>query len=279
MTEVDLSFVGQPIGPRVFEYTWQDAVLYALGVGAKASDLPFVYEDAPGGLQVVPSFAVVAGGPLLDTLIETVDSSRFLHGEQHMTCLAPLPPEGRVVTTGQVSNIFDKGKGALYHFTARGQTEAGEPLFELRWVIYYAGAGGFGGDPGPKAEVIAPPGGVKPDFSFTDRVGENQAALYRLSGDLNPLHLDPAFARKGGFDRPILHGLCTYGYATRAILHSLCDGQAARLKKFGCRMTSPVFPGETLVTEGWKDGGRYIVQTRTERAVVLGNGYAVVEQA
>jgi len=143
--------------------------------------------------------------------------------------------------------------------------------------IFYRGGGGFGGDSGPKAEKIVPPEGTKPDFSVSHEIPKSQAALYRLCGDYNPLHIDPEFAALGGFNTPILHGLCTYGHATRAMVYALCDGDVSRFKEFKARFTDVVFPGETLTTEGWKDGDRYIVQCRTDRAVVIGNAYAIVD--
>ncbi len=126
----------------------------------------------------------------------------------------------------------------------------------MEHIAFHVGAGGFGGDPGPKAVSLNPPEGVAPDFLVSYPIPENQAALYRLSGDLNPLHLDPEFARRGGFDRPILHGLCTYGYATRAILHGLCGGDVTRFKEFKARFSGAVYPGETLLTEGWRESDR-----------------------
>jgi acyl dehydratase len=119
---------------------------------------------------------------------------------------------------------------------------------------------------------------MDPDFSVSYGIPENQAALYRLSGDLNPLHLDPDFAKRGGYDTPILHGLCTYGYATRAIVHGLCGGDVGRFKEFKARFSDVVYPGETLTTEGWgEEAGRYIIRVRTERAVVINNAYTVVD--
>ncbi len=176
-----------------------------------------------------------------------------------------------------MADVYDKGKAAVIRFLTAGRTEDGEPLFDVEHIAFHVGAGGFGGDPGPKAASWKPPEGAAPDLRMAYPIPKNQAALYRLCGDLNPLHLDPEFARRGGFDRPILHGLCTYGYATRAILHGLCDGKVARFKEFKARFSDSVYPGETLTTEGWQESeGRYIIQARTERAVVLSNAYAVV---
>jgi acyl dehydratase len=157
-------------------------------------------------------------------------------------------------------------------------TEKGDPLAETESGIFYVGEGGFGGDPGPKAEAFEPPKGTQPDFTVSYLIPENQAALYRLSGDLNPLHVDPDFAKRGGFPRPILHGLCTYGHVVRAILYKACDGDVGRFKEFKARLSGVVYPGDSLVTEGWRGkGNRYLIQSRTDRGVVLSHAYARVE--
>ena len=156
------------------------------------------------------------------------------------------------------------------------KTEEGEELFKNIFTIFLRGEGGFGGDKGPGVKNEAPD--RAPDQVVEDQTLPNQHLVYRLSGDLNPLHIDPNFAKMGGFDTPILHGLCTYGHAGRAILNSVCDGDPARFKTFGARFTGVVFPGETLITEGWKaEEGKYIIQTKTgDGRVVLGNGVAEI---
>ena len=265
--------------PQEFEFTysWKDVVLYALGIGAQTDELSFIYEDAPGGLKVFPSFAAKASGKLIIEFSREVEGFRFLHGEQGIRLYRPIPPEGKIMATSRVADVYDKGKAAVIRFLTEGRTDDGAPLFDVEHIAFHVGAGGFGGDPGPKSESKHPPERVAPDFSISYPIPENQAALYRLSGDLNPLHLDPDFARRGGFDRPILHGLCTYGYATRAILNGLCDGEVTRFKEFKARFSGAVYPGETLFTEGWRESeGRYIIRARTDRAVVLSNALALV---
>ena len=277
MGKVDLSVIGTKTEPIVFEYTWKDIVLYNIGVGAGAKDLAFVYENTPGGLKVLPSFCVVPAMRAFPRLGDNLEWSLMLHGEQVIRLSQPLAPEGRIIQVGEVLNIYDKGKGAVYRIRIKGRTEDEKDLYEAEWSIFYVGAGGFGGDPGPKAEKIVPPEGTAPDFSISEKVADNQAAIYRLSGDLNPLHLDPEAAKRGGFDRPILHGLCTYGFTTRAIVNELLGGEAARLKEFSARFTDVVYPGDTLTTEGWKSGDGYIIQARTDRSIVLSNARAVIE--
>ncbi len=276
MCKVDLTVIGTKTEPIVFEYTWQDVVLYNIGVGASEKDLALVYENAPGGLKVLPSFCVVPAMRAFPRLGDDLEWSLMLHGEQAIRLSQPLPPQGKIIQVGEVLNIYDKGKGAVYRVRIKGRTEEGKDLYEAEWSIFYLGAGGFGGDPGPKAEKILPPEGAKPDFSISEKVADNQAVIYRLSGDYNPLHLDPEAAARGGFDRPILHGLCTYGFATRAIVNELLDGDVARLKEFSARFSDSVYPGDTLTTEGWKSGDGYIIQTRTDRSIVLSNARAVI---
>jgi acyl dehydratase len=275
--KIDLSVIGKKTEPRVFEYTWKDVVLYALGVGATADELSFVYENASGGLKVLPSFCVVPAIRAFPNFGEDIEWSRMLHGEHTIRLSHPIPPQGKLIQTGVITDIFDKGKGAVFHAKITGETEDGKHLYDAYWAIFYVGAGEFGGDPGPKAEKIVPPEGTEPDFSISEKVAENQAAIYRLSGDLNPLHLDSEAAKRGGFDQPILHGLCTYGFATRAIVNELLGGDVARLKEFSARFSDVVYPGDTLTTKGWKSEGGYIIQTRTDRSIVLTNARAVIE--
>ncbi len=277
MGKVDLSVIGTKTEPVVFEYTWKDIVLYNIGVGAAEKDLAFVYENTPGGLKVLPSFCVVPAMRAFPKLGDNLEWSLMLHGEQVIRLSQPLAPEGRIIQVGEVLNIYDKGKGAVYRIRIKGRTEDETDLYEAEWSIFYVGAGGFGGEPGPKAGKIVPPEGTKPDFSVSEKVAENQAAIYRLSGDLNPLHLDPEAAKRGGFDRPILHGLCTYGFATRTIVNELLGGDVAPLKEFSARFSDVVYPGDTLTTEGWQTGDGYIIQAKTERSVVLSNARVVIE--
>lgn len=276
MPEVDLSVVGRVNEPVAFDYTFKDVVLYALGVGAGPDDLSFIYEGAPGGLKVLPSFCVV---PAIKAFPEVgrVEWSRFLHGEQAIRLHRPLPPEGRLVQSGRVAAIYDKGKGAVYHIEITGTLADGQPAYDVEWIVFYLGGGGFGGDPGPKAQAVQPPEGTEPEFTLTQRIADNQAAIYRLSGDLNPLHIDPAAARRGGFDQPILHGLCTYGFAVRSVVSQALGGEPERLKQFRARFSAPVLMGDELTIQGWRDGDRIIVQASTGRGPALTSGLALVE--
>ena len=280
MTSLDLEIVGKQTEERTFTYTWKDVALYNIGIGAQPDELSFVYEGVKGGLKVFPSYAcIVAGIGFPRFSKKGIDGSRFIHGEQMIKLYQQFPNAGAMKVKGVCENIFDKGKAAVVHTKITGTTADDNKIFDVKYVHFYIGEGGFGGESGPKAEPLDPPEGTQPDFSISYKTNENQAAVYRLVQDLNPLHIDPEFAKRSGrFNRPILHGLCTYGYATRAIVYGLCDGDVARFKEFKARFTSEVYPGETLTTEGWKDNGRHIIQVRTERGVVvLGNAYAIVD--
>ncbi|MFW9987334.1 MAG: MaoC/PaaZ C-terminal domain-containing protein [Candidatus Odinarchaeota archaeon] len=279
MKELDLSVIGKKSKEFIFKYSWKDVILYALGIGTKIDELQFLYEGYSGGLKVIPSFACIAAARGLQLhRLGKIDFSHFIHGEQSIKLYKPFTPSGEIIVQGEISNIYDKGKAAVIHDLVSGYNSKKEHIFDTEAVFFYIGAGGFGGDPGPKVEPINPPEGVKPDFSISYDTDETQAALYRLNGDLNPLHIDPKFAgRSGRFRGPILHGLCTYGIATRAIVHGACDGKVERLKEFKARFTHEVYPGETLTIEGWKDNGRYIIQVRKDNTVVLSNSYAIVE--
>jgi len=277
MSGLDLSVVGQKNPERTFKYTWRDAVLYALGVGAQADELPLVYENTPGGIKVLPSYATIARGIAFPRLGNNIFFPRFIHGEELIHLHKPFPSQGEIICFSEVTDIFDKGKAAVIHVKFSGLTKDRDPLFDVKSAFFYLGAGGFGGERGPKSETLVPPEGVAPDFSISYKTTENQAALYRLNGDMNPLHIDPELARKGGQEKPILHGLCSYGFATRAILYGICDGDVSRFKEFKARFTNVVYPGETLTTEGWKDNGRYIIQVRKENVVVLSNAYAIID--
>ena len=274
MPDVDVNVIGKPMGPVVSEYTWKDVVLYALSVGATPDELSLVYENAPGGLKVLPSFSTVAVLDLVLANLGDVEISRLLHGEQRIRLHRPIPPAGTISNTGWITGIYDKGRNALYEVRIEGVLDDGTPVYDAELAVLYMGAGGFGGDRGPRPERVSPPEGVRPDFSIADQISRSQAALYRLNGDANPIHIDPAVATAVGLERPILHGLCTFGFATRAVVNGATDGDPERLREFKGRFTGVVYPGDELTTEGWKVEDCWIVQSRTDRGVVLGNGVA-----
>jgi acyl dehydratase len=225
---------------------------------------------------VLPTFAVV---PSFSAMIAVagdlgVNPMMILHGEQKILLHRPIPPNGVLKTVSEVKGIYDKGKGALVVVEARTVDEKSEPVFDNVFSIFVRGEGGFGGERGPEAVKADPPARA-PDFEIAEPTTHEQALLYRLSGDVNPLHADPQMAKLGGFDRPILHGLCTFGHAGRAILRGACGGDAQRLKSFGARFSGVVFPGDTLTTRGWDMGGQWFITTSTQEGkVVLSNAVA-----
>lgn len=275
MPKADLSVIGKKNDPVEVEYSFKDTILYALSVGATVDELSLIYENAPDGLKVLPSYSVILAGRAFP-YVGDVDWPLFLHGEQRIHLHRPLPAEGKVVQVGEVKNIYDKGKGAVYDIRVTGRSEDGELLYEAAYVNFYLGAGGFGGDPGPKAKPLEPPDRVAPDFRVSETVPAAQAALYRLNGDLNPLHIDPGSAQRAGFDRPILHGLCTYGYAVRGVINGGLGGDPDCLKGFEARFSSPVFPGDTLTIAGWQKEGGYIVRVETANGPVITNAFAAI---
>jgi acyl dehydratase len=280
---LDLTQVGKPGRPFAHTYTWKDCVLYALGVGARLPDeLPFLYEQR--GPRVLPTFAVV---PALVSMADAIARARAsfahaLHGEQSIILHRPIPPQGTLSTTATITGIYDKGKAALILVECRTVDAQGAPLFDTVWSIFVRGAGGFGGERGPAAREVELTGGRPPDFEVTEATTPEQAALYRLSGDVNPLHIAPEFAAAVGFERPILHGLCTYGHAGRAILRHACGGDPARLRSFTARFAGVVLPGDTLTTRGWRTdttrgpGTHVINVTRADGTAVLTHGVAEV---
>ncbi len=277
---LNLDIIGKKYEGKPRTYTPDDVILYALSIGAGVDELDFIYEK---NLKVFPSFVSIAGDlSILFTMQDDVGAHlpTVLHGEQKMIFHKPVPISGTMYTTGVINSVYDKGdKGAILNFIFNAKDENGQLICESHIIIFDRSAGNFGGDRGPKTEKFEPPEGIEPDFAVEYVTSPNQAALYRLTGDKNPLHIDPDFAKKGGFERPILHGMCTYGFATRAIVHSVCQSDPSRLKSFATRFMNVVFPGEILIIEGWKtDKGDYIIRTSTQDGrVVLGNAIAEVE--
>jgi acyl dehydratase len=263
-------------------YTEKDTMLYALGVGCgsdpeEPGDLKFVYER---GLVALPTMAVVLAYPgnWLESQESTADYSKVLHGEQMLTLHRPLAPSGTVIGRTRNLDLLDKGKdkGAVL-FTEREIIDkaSGERIATMRSTAMLRGDGGFGGKAGPQPPPHELPRSA-PARHVDIKVLPNAALVYRLSGDRNPLHADPAAAAKGGFTRPILHGLCTYGVAGRAIVRACCGNDPARLRALQVRFSSPVYPGETIRTEMWPDGEQVSFRARVlERdVVVLNNGLA-----
>jgi acyl dehydratase len=253
--------VGARSEPTRHAWGSKDALLYALGVGAGAVDpfgeLAFTTENSQDTTQaVLPTMAVVlgVGGGRAFADIGEFNPAMLVHGEQAITLHGPIPVEGEVETVGEITGIYDKGKGALVQLTTTStDTATGELLFTNVMAAFIRGEGGWGGDRGPSGPRNEAPDRPA-DHTTTYPTRPDQALLYRLSGDRNPLHSDPVFAGWGGFPKPILHGLCTYGFTGRALLHARCDGDPARFTGMEGRFSSPVFPGESLTVELWDTG-------------------------
>jgi acyl dehydratase len=271
---IDLSYVGKKLEPVTYAYAEKDVMLYGLGVGCGPDDLQFVYERE---LKVLPTFSVVVSFPAMLNLggAMQVNPAMVLHGEQRIYVRAPLPTSGTITTTPRITAVYDKGKGAVVVVETQSVDARGNLLFVNTASIFVRGEGGFGGDRGPSGAKNVPPD-RSPDKSISYKTLPQQALLYRLSGDMNPLHADPDFAKLGGFDRPILHGLCTYGHAGRAVLTAFCGNDPARLRTLEVRFSGVVFPGETITTDMWQVEPKKIVLTaKTERGeAVLSNAAA-----
>lgn len=275
---LDPSAIGATSAPKPVAWTSRDSILYALGVGAGVDDLEFTTNntrDVPQ--QALPTMAVTLG---VDFSVlkhaGEIDWVRLVHAEQSVELLAPLPPAGEAVATTSIREMWDKERAAVVVAETEGVGDDGRPLWRSRAALFIKGAGGWGGERGPStAEPELP---ATPDTTVSLTTRPDQALLYRLSGDYNPLHSDPAFARRAGFDRPILHGLCTFGFTGRAVLSAAAGNDPARLRSISARFASPVYPGDTLHVDLWHPAdGTVRFRTRNDAGtVLLSNGVATV---
>jgi len=250
---LDLTIVGKPSEAARFTYGWRDTALYALGVGARRDELDYLYEGR--GPKVLPSFAVVPKfQPMLDLLAKSGGNmAMVVHGGEKVTVHRAIPPEGTLRTVAVIRGIYDMKRFASVLVDTETKDERGELVCTTTSSILYRGEGGWGGDPPPKEDSgISVPKETPAAFRVEEKTTDEQALLYRLSGDHNPLHADPAFAAEVGFAQgPILHGLCTFGHMVRHVARGACGGDATRVRSFEAQFRKPVWPGETLVTEGW----------------------------
>ena len=271
--------LGYSSEPRESSWTSTDCLLYALGVGAGVQDptgfeLEFTTENSHDVTQkVLPTFPVVVpGGAGAFGKIGDFNPAMLVHGEQSVELHNPLPVDGTASATTTITGIYDKGSGAVIATeTVATDAKTGDKLWTTTSSAFVRGEGGWGGDRGPSLNVGFPSG--DPDHSVTYATRADQALLYRLSGDRNPLHSDPSFAAMGGFDKPILHGLCTFGFTGRALLHTLCGSDPERFQMMAARFSKPVFPGEELTVSMWVTGSSTAVfRTATPGGVVIDSG-------
>ena len=265
-------------------FAWRDreTMLYALGIGMGSDplnmdELPFVYEN---NLKAVPTLATVVAwgaGPMGKTGINYL---MVVHGEQSVTFHKPMPTEAEIIADSRIAGAYDKGPGkgaVIYTETVIKDAKSGEPIATLLGSTFARGDGGFGGpsDGAPTPHEVPT---RAPDQSIDIPTRPDQALIYRLSGDRNPLHSDPAIATAAGFPRPILHGLCTYGITCRAVLQTYAAYDPAKIKSHAVRFSSPVYPGETITVDMWKDGDTVSFEARVKArdVTVIKNGKTVL---
>lgn len=274
--------LGQELDAMPFDWKERDIILYALGLGVGVGEeatsesvLRYTFENQ---LSAIPTFGVVPAFPALTGVLSVpgfdINPMMILHGEQLTEVLCDeVPTRAETLTSAKVTGIFDKGKGALVTLEAITKTKGGKDLFRNEFGIFVRGEGGFGGPSGPAAGNEAPD--REPDEVREYPTLPHQAIIYRLSGDYNPLHIDPQFAAFGGFDRPILHGMCTYGNVARGAIDAYCGGDTKRFRSIKARFTTPVMPGETIIVKMWKESDTNILC----EASVKERGLAVVKNA
>jgi acyl dehydratase len=274
--------LGAELGSGSYEWDKDQVILYHLGLGAGVpatdpGELEYCYEK---NLKVLPSYGVI---PVFGALngLGAVPGLEFnfamlLHGEQDLEIHQPIPPEAKVTSEGKVKEIWDKGKAALVVLEVATSDESGAPLFTNRFSLFLRGEGGFGGEAGPKAGNAAPD--REPDGVIEVPSMPQQALIYRLSGDKNPLHADPEFAKMGGFDTPITHGLCSYGVVCKAIVDNVLGGDTTKVARWQARFAGVAYPGETYVISYWKEGDQILVAAASKErgAPIISNAAITV---
>ncbi len=255
---LNLDSIGKKIGPVSKEYTWKDVILYALGVGAGFSDLDYCYEK---NLKVIPTFSIATIFDFLSHYAANanINLAGILHGEQDLIFHQPIPTEGTLTTEGKITQIYDKGekKGALIVGESDTWHSNGKNLFTSIITLFSRFDGGFGGDDAPKEPFEYPD--RQPDFEIEETPSLDQPLLYRLSGDVFALHVDQEFAKMAGFEKPIMHGLCTYGYSCRSLINSLTPGEPEKVRRLKCRFSRPLYPGDPIKIQIWKTDDNHAV--------------------
>jgi len=269
--------LGAPLPETTESWDEDRVILYQIGVGAGVpatdpNELRYVYEAE---LKVLPSFVTI---PAMSSMLGigmveglTFNPLLLVHGDQEVVVHRALPTSATVTQAGRIAEIWDKGKGALVVIEVEGRDASGDTLYTARGGLYFRGEGGFGGTSGPRAGDIAPD--REPDLVVESPTLEQQALLYRLNGDKNPLHADPAVAAMAGFSRPILHGLCTYGIVCKAAVDGMFGGDVSRVHAYRARFSRPVLPGQTILTSLWRQDDRIILQASVKETgeIVLTN--------
>jgi acyl dehydratase len=277
---LDPSCLGAQSEPRPVSWQARDCVLYALGVGAGPGELAFATDDTRNVPQrMLPTMPVTLGVNLgVLKAAGPIDWMKLVHAEQRLELFDELPVAGEAMATSRIAELWDKESAAVVvvDTEARGVHDD-RALFRSRASLFIRGAGGWGGERGPSASTDTPPG--NPEFTVSYPTSDNQALIYRLSGDRNPLHSDPAFAARAGFAQPILHGLCTFGVAGRAVLRAAAGGEPSRIESIQARFAASVHPGQTLHVDLWPDGNSVRFTTRTDEAIVLSHGRARIRPA
>jgi acyl dehydratase len=276
---LNLDMINKPLGPVIREYDWRDVILYALGVGAGFEELDYCFEKR---LKVLPSQAIAM---IFDFLMEAglhsgLNPAGVLHGEQSLIFHRPMPTQGCLETRGRITHMYDKGKdkGALIIVKSETAHCQGQKLFSGQATFFARLDGGFGGAPSPSQHFTFPD--REPDFCIPAHPAANQPLLYRLSGDLFELHVNPDFARLAGFEKPIMHGLCTHGYACRALIEALAPGAPETLKRLDCRFSKPLYPGIPIETHIWRMDQNMAVwrtQNRQSTEIVIDRGLATFD--
>jgi acyl dehydratase len=271
---IDLGAIGQSIGPLTKEYTWKDVVLYALSVGAGFDELEYCYENR---LKVLPTFSIASIFEFLASvaMLSKVNLAGVLHAEQEIVFHQSIPKEGVLSTQGRIESIHDKGpgKGALVKATADTHHANGKLLFSNLFSMYARFDGGFSGQEPPKENFSFPE--RAPEHCQSDLPSESQPLLYRLSGDVFGLHVDPDFAQACGFEKPIMHGLCTFGFACRALIKHLTPGRPESIKRLKVRFRRPLYPGVPIHTKIWKKDNNaavFRVENAQTNEVVIDRG-------
>ncbi len=274
--------------PVTTSYKETDVILYNLGIGTglppddptSPANLAYLYEEH---LKVLPSYGVIPVFPMMDdTILNTdgidIDFSKVLHGEQEIEIHRPLPAKAELESTATIPAIYDKGHAALIIMQVDTREKGGDLLCTNRFSIFARGEGGFGGDRGPKAGNVAPDERA-PDSVFETKTSKRMPLLYRLTGDMNPLHADPAVAKKAGFPQPILQGLCTFGMACKAVIDNVLDGDVTKVTGYGVRFAGTFFPGDTLVTKVWNIDGKLLISSHSKESsgFVLTNAFMTVK--